>query len=227
MKPKKTDHADLESKRGIFLQIGLIIALGMILAAFEWSSSPTEFQSFVISEGVGFEEESIPPTREEVIKPPPPPALKVADILSIIDDDELIDDEAFFRDNEPDPDMEIDITPFIEVEKDDTEEMPYIRVEEMPKFQGGGLEEFRMWVLKNLRYPEIAAENGVSGKVYVNFVVNAKGQVENAIVLKGADPALDQESLRVVMASPKWEPGKQRDKTVRVQFTLPIHFVLQ
>ena len=226
MIPKKTNKADLESKRGIFLQIGLIITLGVILAAFEWSSSSSQMKSFEISDGVGLEEEIIPITRQKEIKPPPPPKLKVIEFINIVDDDDLIEDDPFIGDVEADQNMEIDINPYIDDEEPVEDEL-FIIVEDMPRFQGGELEQFRMWVMKNLNYPEIAAENGVSGKVYVQFVVNTKGQVEDAVIFKGVDLALNQESIRVVMSSPKWVPGKQRGKTVRVQYILPINFVLQ
>ena len=90
-----------------------------------------------------------------------------------------------------------------------------------------GQEGFREWIAQNLRYPEIAAENGISGKVYVQFAVNSKGEVVDAVVVRGVDPALDREAIRVVSSSPKWMPGKQRGKPVKVQVTLPINFVLQ
>ncbi|MCK4751640.1 MAG: TonB family protein, partial [Bacteroidales bacterium] len=99
--------------------------------------------------------------------------------------------------------------------------------EDMPSFQGKGQEGFRSWIANNLRYPDIAAENGISGKVYVQFAVNSKGVVVDAVVVRGVDPALDKEASRVVMSSPKWAPGKQRGKSVKVQFTFPINFVLQ
>ena len=97
----------------------------------------------------------------------------------------------------------------------------------MPMFRGEGLKGFHSWVAKNLKYPEIAAENGISGKVYIQFVVNRQGKVEDAVIIRGADPSLDNEAIRVVMSSPKWSPGKQRGKSVKVQFTIPINFVLQ
>ena len=109
----------------------------------------------------------------------------------------------------------------------DEEEVFYI-VEDMPTFNGGDpATEFRKYIAQNLRYPEIAAENGISGRVIVQFAVNKVGQVVDAVVVRSIDPALDKEALRVVMASPKWTPGKQRGKPVKVLFTFPINFVLQ
>jgi len=108
-----------------------------------------------------------------------------------------------------------------------TEEEVFFIVEEMPSFQGEGQEGFRKWIAQNLRYPEIAAENGISGKVYVQFAVNSRGKVEDAVVVRSVDPALDKEAVRIVMSSPEWEPGKQRGRPVKVQFTFPINFILQ
>ncbi len=107
------------------------------------------------------------------------------------------------------------------------EEPVFFIVEEMPSFQGKGEDGFRQYIAKNLRYPEIAAENGISGRVYVQFAVNSKGQVVDAVVVRGIDPALDQEALRVVTSSPRWEPGRQRGTPVKVQFTFPINFILE
>ena len=109
----------------------------------------------------------------------------------------------------------------------DEEEVFYI-VEDMPTFNGGDpATEFRKYIGQNLRYPEIAAENGISGRVIVQFAVNKVGTVVDAKVVRSVDPALDKEAIRVVMSSPKWTPGKQRGKSVKVLFTFPINFVLQ
>jgi protein TonB len=227
MELKKSKKADLENKKGIFLQIGLVIVLGIILAAFEWSSRPNMESSLGELADMDLEEEIIPITRQQDVKPPPPPPPpKVADVLMIVEDDVEIEDELIIEDAEADQNMEIEIIEFEEEEEVAEEEVFFI-VEDMPSFQGKGQEGFRSWIAKNLRYPEIAAENGISGKVYVQFAVNSKGEVVDAVVVRGVDPALDKEASRVVMASPKWAPGKQRGKAVKVQFTFPINFVLQ
>ncbi len=227
MELKKSKKADLENKKGIFLQIGLVIVLGIILAAFEWSSRPNMESSLGELADMDLEEEIIPITRQQDVKPPPPPPPpKVADVLNIVEDDVEIEDELIIEDAEADQNMEIEIVEFEEEEEVAEEEVFFI-VEDMPSFQGKGQEGFRTWIAKNLRYPEIAAENGISGKVYVQFAVNSKGQVVDAVVVRGVDPALDKEAVRVVTGSPKWSPGKQRGKAVKVQFTFPINFVLQ
>jgi protein TonB len=227
MELKKSKKADLEKRRTIFLEIGLVVVLAIILAAFEWSSKPNMENTLGELADMDLEEEIIPITREQEVKPPPPPPPpKVTEVLNIVEDDVEIEDELIIEDAEADQDMEIEIVEFEEEEEVAEEEVFFI-VEDMPSFQGKGQEGFRSWIAKNLRYPEIAAENGISGKVYVQFAVNSKGNVVDAVVVRGVDPALDKEAVRVVMSSPKWAPGKQRGKAVKVQFTFPINFVLQ
>lgn len=227
MENKKTKKADLEGKRGIFLQFGLVIVLSVILIAFEWTSRPQLESSLGELADLDLEEEIIPITRQQEVKPPPPPPPPtVTEVLNIVEDDVEIEDELIIEDAEADQTMEIEIVEFEEEEEVAEEEVFFI-VEDMPSFQGKGMEGFREWISRNLRYPEIAAENGISGKVFVQFAVNSKGQVVDAIVVRGVDPALDKEAIRVVMSSPQWDPGKQRGKPVKVQFTFPINFVLQ
>jgi len=227
MELKKSNKADLEKKKGIFLQLGLVLVLGIILIAFEWTSKPSSASSMGELADLDLEEEIIPITREQEVKPPPPPPPpKVTEVLNIVEDDVEIEDELIIEDAEADQQMEIEIVEF-EEEEEVVEEEVFFIVEDMPSFQGKGQEGFREYIAKNLRYPEIAAENGISGKVYVQFAVNSKGEVVDAVVVRGVDPALDKEAIRVVMSSPKWTPGKQRGKAVKVQFTFPINFVLQ
>ena len=227
MEIKKSPKADLENKKGLFLQVGLVLVLALILIAFEWTSKPNTGGGIGELADLQLEEEIIPITRQQEVKPPPPPAPpKVAEVLNIVEDDVDIEDELIIDDAESDQNMQIDIVEFSDEEEVAEEEVFFI-VEDMPSFQGAGQEGFREWIAKNLRYPEIAAENGISGKVYVQFAVNSKGEVVDAIVVRGVDPALDKEAIRVVMSSPQWAPGKQRGKPVKVQFTFPINFVLQ
>lgn len=107
------------------------------------------------------------------------------------------------------------------------EQAIFVVVEEMPTFQGGNINKFREWVQRNVHYPEIAVENGIQGKVFIMFVVEPDGSVTNAEILRGVDPVLDNESLRVVNESPLWAPGKQSGKTVRVRFSITVNFQLE
>ncbi len=223
---KKSNKANLENRRSIFLQIGLIIALILILVAFEWTSSTSQVQTFEINYGFSIDEDIIMNTRQKEIKPPPPPLPQPNDILNITKDDKPIKNEFIGREVEPIPWQEIEIKAYEEY-PEPTEEIDFQIVEDKPSFQGEGEYGFRVWVAKNLMYPEIAAENGISGKVYVRFIINTRGEVEDAVVTRGVDPSLDNEAIRVIMSSPKWSPGKQRGKPVSVIFKMPINFVLQ
>lgn len=227
MEAKKTDRANLEKNKGLFLQIGLVVVLGLVLIAFEWKSRPDITNTLGEIADLEVEEEIIPITRQQPEQPPPPPPPpQVVEILNIVEDDVEIEDELSLDDLEADQNLEIDIVEYEDEEEAEEEEVFFI-VEDMPSFNGQGMDGFRTYIAQNLRYPEIAAENGISGRVFVQFAVNSKGYVVDAKVVRGVDPALDKEALRVVNSSPKWAPGKQRGKPVKVQFTFPIAFVLQ
>jgi protein TonB len=113
-----------------------------------------------------------------------------------------------------------------EVVEQEKEEEVFVVVEEMPEFPGGN-NALRKFLGESVKYPVVAQENGIQGKVYVNFVVNKDGSVSGAKIARGVDPSLDAEALRVVNSMPKWKPGKQRGVPVRVSYTVPISFVLQ
>ena len=227
MEVKKSQKADLENKRGLFLEIGLAVTLALVFLAFEWRVDTSEAGVLVAEQEIQAEEEIIPITRQEPIKPPPPPppAPKVADVLNIVDNDEEIDDELEIEDSEADMDEEVEIQVVEETEEED-EQQVFVIVEDMPEFPGGAL-ELQKWINKSVKYPVIAQENGITGRVYVGFVVNKIGQVENVKIMRGVDPSLDKEALRVINKMPKWKPGKQRGKAVKVSFTVPINFQLQ
>jgi protein TonB len=229
MELKKSKSADLEKRKGMFLVVGLVVALAVTLVAFEWTQGESkDVDESVVSE-IEFEDEMMQITRREEPKPEPKPEQpKVAEVLDIVDDDVEIEDDFDF-DMEATEDTEYDFTSMVgdDDEEIEEEEVFYI-VEDMPTFNGGDpAVEFRKYIAQNLQYPEIAAENGVSGRVIVQFAVDRTGRVVDAVVVRSVDAALDKEAIRVVMSSPKWTPGKQRGKAVKVLFTFPINFVLQ
>lgn len=225
MEIKKTKKANLENKRMIIFQSGLVIALSLILVAFEWNSAKHNDTDLGSLTGVNAEEEIIPITRfkEPPPPPPPPPAQRAIEELIVVDDETEINDELDLIDSEADENMYVEPV-FIE-EPEEEEETVFIIVQDMPQFPGGDL-ELRKYIAGNVHYPEIAKENGIQGRVFVQFVVNAKGFVEQTKIARGVDPSLDKEALRIIKSLPKWEPGKQRGKPVKVQFTVPINFVL-
>ena len=229
MELKKSEKANLEKKKGLFLQIGLATVLALLLIAFEWTTREVTTGSLGELSDVVMEEEIIPITRpEEIQPPPPPPPPQITETLEIVEDDVEIDDDLFIDDVEARADTRIEISRMIVEEEEEVGEAEiFFIVEDMPDFQGGGQDAFRNYIAQNLRYPQIAAENGIQGRVFVQFVVNADGTVSNAEIVRGVDPSLDREALRVVMSSPRWTPGRQRGEPVRVAFTFPINFVLQ
>ncbi|MEX0982076.1 MAG: energy transducer TonB [Bacteroidales bacterium] len=225
MKPKKSKKADLENKKGIFIQVGLVVALSIILIGFEWTTKPREDDNTEMVRQIEFEDEMIVTRREPPKEQPKPETPKIAEVLDIVEDDVEIEDFDF--DMEVDEDTRYDFAIDDDEEQIEEEEIFYI-VEDMPTFNGGDPAiEFRKYIASNLDYPEIAAENGISGRVIVQFAVSAQGKVVDAVVVRSVDPALDREAVRVVMASPQWTPGRQRGKAVKVLFTFPINFVLQ
>lgn len=226
MELKKSPKADLESKRNIFLQVGLVLSLGICLLAFEWTSNVDQAASLGDVAEQEVEEEIIPITRQEEKPPPPPPPPKVVEVLNIVDDDIEIEDELEILDTEADDETAIDVAPIVEEEAEADEGQVFFIVEDMPEFPGGEL-ALRKFITNAVKYPVIAQENGIQGKVYVNFVVDTDGSVTNARIARGVDPSLDKEALRVVNSLPKWKPGKQRGKAVKVSYTVPINFVLQ
>ncbi len=229
MELKKNPKVNLENWKTIFVEVGLVLALGVILAAFEWTSSDGINTDFAQSQEVVVEEEMMPITQQEEVKPPPPPepVKQVIEMINIVDDDVDISDDLDLFENEFSEDVSVKIVEFSYEEKEAEEEEIFVIVEHMPSFQGGDLNKFRDFVNKNLKYPEIAAENGIQGRVILSFVVEANGTLSNVRVLRGVDPAIDKEAIRVVESSPKWSPGQQRGKPVRVSFNMPIIFVLQ
>ena len=230
MEVKKSEKASLENKRLLFTEIGFVIALLIVWGAFSYTSRDKKVAMFddVIQEVA--EEEIVPITQENT--PPPPEAPKIpvlSDQIDIVDDDITVDDDMFMN-LEDDANMGVEIMDYIEeVEEEVVEEeaIPFQLVEEKPKFNGGDANEFSKWVNSRLVYPEIAKENNVSGRVTLQFTVNADGSVSNVKVLRGVDPSLDAEAVRVVSSSPKWTPGRQRDRAVKVTYTFPVVFQLR
>ena len=229
MEIKKSEKANLENKKLLFVEIGLVISLAITYVAFEWTSTETNVSTLEAEAEVVLEEEIIPITQET---PPPPPAAPKIPILSdqidIVDDEIELDDDMFMN-LEDDASLGVEIMDYVEVEEEVVEEeaIPFQLVEEKPSFQGGDANQFSKWVNQRLVYPEIAKENGVQGRVTLQFTVEKDGSVTKVKVLRGVDPSLDKEAVRVVSQSPKWKPGKQRDRAVPVTYTFPVIFQLR
>lgn len=229
MEPKKSPKADLESKKGLFIEIGFIVAFGLVLLAFEWTSQPKRAEGFQQQSEEDIVQEDIPITRQQKEKEPPPPPPSSTEQLNIVDDDVEIEDELRLEQTEADEDTEVSIDAFAsqEDEEEEEENQIFVVVEDMPEFKGGGINAFRKYVQENIKYPTVAAENGIEGTVFVQFVVDTDGGISNVTVTRGVDPSLNEEAMRVIRNAPEWEPGQQRGNPVRVQFTIPIVFRLQ
>lgn len=154
--------------------------------------------------------------------------MTVTDLFEIVEDDVVIDNEVKFEDDETSEDKVVEIyAPVLQAEEEEVEEEIFVIVEDMPKFKGGDINKFREWVQKRVRYPELAAENGIQGRVFITFVVETNGNVSNVTISRSVDQLLDEAAKEAVMASPKWEPGMQRGRPVRVRYSIPIIFQLQ
>ena len=229
MEIKKTEKASLENKKLLFTEIGLIISLLIVFIAFEWTQAEVTVSNLEDTTEVITEEEIIPITQET--PPPPPSAPKIpilSDQIDIVDDEIELEDDMFMN-LEDNADLGVEIMDYVEVEEEVVEEeaIPFQLVEEKPSFQGGDANQFSKWVNTRLVYPEIAKENGVQGRVTLQFTVEKDGSVTKVKVLRGVDPSLDKEAVRVVSMSPKWKPGKQRDRAVPVTYTFPVIFQLR
>ena len=229
MEIKKSEKANLENKKLLFLEIGLIVSLLITYIAFEWTSSETKTSLLEDNTEILIEEEIISTNMDT---PPPPPAAPKIPVLSdqidIVDDEIELDDDMFMN-LEDNANLGVEIMDYVEVQEEAVEEeaIPFQLVEEKPSFQGGDANQFSKWVNSRLVYPEIAKENGVQGRVTLQFTVEKDGTVTKVKVLRGVDPSLDKEAVRVVSMSPKWKPGKQRDRAVPVTYTFPVIFQLR
>lgn len=225
MEPKKTPKADLQNKRGLFLEIGLVISMTLMIGAFAINQRDKVVQ-VIDNGGIAPEQEIVEITRPE--EQPKPEQVKqtiavVSDILKIVSNDTKITTEMTFDEFGED----IQIAPLEVAEETVADEEYFVSAEEMPSFQGGGIEAFRNWVLKRFEYPAIAQENGIQGVVVVRFLIEKDGRLTNITVMVTPDRSLSDEVVRVLKTSPKWKPGKHRNSNVRIQYTMPIEFRIQ
>ncbi len=230
MEVKKSPKADLENKRSTWLLVGYVIVLAFMFIAFEWTKRDVKIDTSQAVADLVFEEEiEIPITEqpEQATPPPPPEAPAIVESLTIVDDDMEVESAEIASSEETGQAVEIAYVPPT-VEEEEVEEQEIFEVvEQMPEFPNGGMAGLMQYLNKNIKYPTIAQENGTQGRVTVQFVVNADGSIVDAKVIRGVDPYLDKEALRVINSMPKWKPGMQRGKAVRVKYTVPVMFRLQ
>ncbi len=224
----KTQKADLENKKGLFFEIGLVFSLLAIFFALQ-TKRPTRAPE------LNFDRSEMKVIQEEIINtfqtpPPPPPShtpMQQITMLTIVKNDA---EDASSIDIRADVDQKTVIPEYVPIERPQEEEAVqeqeiFLVVEEQPSFPGGDAARMKYFA-ENIHYPVEAREAGIQGTVYVGFVVEPDGSVSNVKVLRGIGGGCDEEALRVVSQMPKWNPGKQRNQPVRVQFTLPVRFTL-
>ena len=226
MEIKKNPKVDVQNKRGLLLEIGLAVALLVVIAAFLYT--PREYQIEQIEQVVAVVEEEITEITRQDQKPPEPPKRTeitvITDILNIVTNDEKISTNVDFAEFAEDVEIIQQVAVSEETIEDD---QPFVKVEQMPSFMGGDLMTFRNWVMTKLRYPQIAQENNITGRVLLQFVIEKDGSLTNIQVIQTPDSSLSDEAIRVLKTSPKWTPGKQRNQAVRVKYTLPVDFRIQ
>ncbi len=229
MEIKKSPRADLENKKSTSVLIGLVVALGILFIGFEWSQKDVVVYDEAIQTASVEEEEMIEITfREETPPPPEPeapaPETVLSDIIEIADNDADIETVDFTMEDDPSQRVVIQAPVAAPVEEEEEQQI-FVVVEKMPEFPGGE-EAMKRYLSRNIRYPLIAQENGIQGRVICQFVVNADGKIVDVEVVRGVEASLDAEAVRVIKSMPAWTPGKQGGKSVRVKYTLPIRFKL-
>lgn len=226
MQLKKSPKASLEDKKFTYVLIGLVLVLSICYVAFEWTEKEvTKYE--VTDTDFFFEEEiDIQQTSQETPPPPPPPAVQEVEVLNVVEDD--VETESIEINTEDDKDVEVVIAPPVEAPvEEEEEEVVFMVVESMPEFPGGQQALFK-YLAENVKYPVIAQENGIQGRVICQFVVNKDGSIVDVVAVRSSgEPSLDKEAIRVIQSMPKWKPGKQRGKPVRVKYTVPVNFRLQ
>ncbi len=227
MQIKKSQKASLEDKKIIYVLMGFVFVLSVCYVAFEWTEKEVTKYEVQDTDFLFEEEVEIQQTQQqETTPPPPPPAVQEVEVLNVVEDD--VETETIEINTEDDKETEVVIAPPVEAPvEEEEEEVVFVVVETMPEFPGGQQALFK-YLSENVKYPVIAQENGIQGRVICQFVVNKDGAIVDVeVVRSGGDPSLDKEAVRVIKSMPKWNPGKQRGKAVRVKYTVPVNFRLQ
>ena len=226
MQLKKSPKASLEDKKLTYVLMGLVLVLSICYVAFEWTEKEVTKYEVTDTEFFFEEEIDIQQTTQETPPPPPPPAMQEVEVLNVVEDD--VETETIEINTEDDKDVEVVIAPPVEAPvEEEEEEVIFVVVESMPEFPGGQQALFK-YLAENVKYPVIAQENGIQGRVICQFVVNKDGSIVDVVAVRSSgEPSLDKEAIRVIQSMPKWKPGKQRGKPVRVKYTVPVNFRLQ
>ncbi|MBR1928539.1 MAG: energy transducer TonB [Paludibacteraceae bacterium] len=226
MQIKKSQKASLEDKKFTYLLMGFVLVLSICFVALEWTEKEVTKYEVVDQDFLIEDEIEIQQTSQDITPPPPPPPVQEVQVLNVVEDN--VETEHVEIKTE-DTQEEVVIAPPVEqvVEEEEEEETVFMIVESMPEFPGGNAALFK-YLSENVKYPVIAQENGIQGKVICQFVVGKDGSVSDVqVVRSGGDASLDKEAVRVVKSLPKFTPGKQRGKPVKVKYTVPVNFKLQ
>ncbi len=226
MQVKKSENASLEKDKLVYVLMGLVFTLSLVYVALEWTEREVTKYEVTDTEFLFEEEVEIQQTTQETPPPPPPPAVQEVEVLNVVEDN--VETESIEVNAEDDKAEEVVIAAPVEApQEEEEEEVIFVVVESMPEFPGGQQALFK-YLSENVKYPVIAQENGIQGRVICQFVVNKDGSIVDVeVVRSGGDPSLDKEAIRVIKSMPKWKPGKQRGKPVRVKYTVPVNFKLQ
>ena len=231
MEIKKNPKADLEGKKSLGFLMGVVVGLAVLFVGFEWGERDRQI---TLDNAIAtiIQEEEIEATVQQNEPPPPPPepeVIKAPDIITIVEDNVKVEHTEIMSSEDDASRAQVDtyvapVTIAVE-EEEEADDHVFVSVEKMPQFPGGDVALMK-WISDNMKYPPIAAENGIDGRVYCHFVVNADGSVVDVEVTRPLDPNLDKEAVRVLRLLPKFQPGEQRGKPVRVKFSVPVRFQL-
>lgn len=225
MEIKKSQKADLERKKPIYVQIGLVLALSLVLFGFEYKSYDKIEEDETSVTQAAVIEEVVMQTKQEAKPEPPPPAQVQTTLLNIVDNNIKVENDLEVDAGDDNKKNEEYQEVAQEAPKDVEEAEVFSVVEDAPMYPGG--DEARMKFLRdNLKYPQLARESGIDGTVYIEFIIEVNGSISKPVIKRDIGGGCGDEALRVVKAMPKWAPGKQRGKAVRTQFVLPIKFIL-
>ncbi|NNK11618.1 MAG: energy transducer TonB [Flavobacteriaceae bacterium] len=234
MELKKNPKADLRKNSGLYFVLGLVVVMLLVFIAFEWKTYD-KVADYDISLNVEDALDEEVPMTEQIKTPPPPPPPAAPEVIEVVEDEEEVE-ETVIESTETTQDEEIMEVEDVAVEEDDIDvDVPFAVIEDVPVFPGceGASDKracfnemMQKHIIKNFRYPEIAQEMGVQGRVSVMFTIQKDGSIGN-IRYRGPDKNLEAEALRIIQKLPKMTPGKQRGRAVRVPFSIPIVFKLQ
>lgn len=223
MELKKNPQADLSKKSGMFLNLGLTVSLALTILAFEWRTYDDSGMVDLGQVEDDFEDIlEIPPTQQP---PPPPPKVQLPEIVEVPDEEEIEEEIEVELDVEVTEETVVEDIVFEEAPVEEEVEEVFTIVENQPEFPGG-MPAFYKFVGDNMKYPAQARRMGIEGRVFVQFVVDKDGTVTEVKSVKGIGAGCDEEAERVLRMSPKFKPGKQRGRSVKVRMVLPIIFKL-